>query len=442
MNNSRRFTALLFVLIAFSLAYGQQATETLAQPNSDPAAKDAVVKDKTGNDADRARLDALRAKGSEALYNLDYEEARRIFTEMQREFPDDPQGPQSLAASLWLQTMNDSRRLQSSLYNSKSFYAKTEDKVDPGVTEAFKNYTRQAKELAEARLKQNPNDVRALYALGSVVGLQAAFAGAVERRFMAALRNGMDAVDYHRKVLKLDPNFHDAEITIGMYEYVLGTLPFPVKLFLKVGGMSGSKKKGLETLERVVAQGTHANDDARVMLIALYNREKRYNDALKFARELADKYPRNYLFKLEVADALIAQAVLDRKANKETAGTETEAFNIFDSLLHDQANAATAARAFDLIHYRYGESLFALGRFDRAAEQFMAAAKTRNAAPALVSMAYLRAAQALDLSGKRNEAVTAYNAVLVRPDVYDMYAEAQRGLRSPYMIKGATSENR
>ena len=57
-------------------------------------------------------------------------------------------------------------------------------------------------------------------------------------------------------------------------------------------------------------------------------------------------------------------------------------------------------------------------------------------------MAYLRAAQALDLSGKRNEAVTAYNAVLVRPDVYDMYAEAQRGLRAPYTAKAAASENR
>jgi tetratricopeptide (TPR) repeat protein len=439
MNYSRRFNALLFVLIACSLAAGQQATETPAQLNA--AATDATVKDKTAND-DNARLDALREKGSLALYNLDYEEARRIFTEMQREFPQDPQGPQSLAASLWLETMNNARRLQSALYNSKSFYAKTEDKVDPKTIAAFKEYTRQAKELAEARLKQNPNDVRALYSLGSIVGLQAAFAGAVERRFMAALRNGMDAVDYHRKVLKLDPNFHDAEITIGMYEYVLGTLPFPVKLFLKVGGMSGSKKKGLATLERVVAQGTRANDDARVMLIALYKREQRFTDALKFARELADKYPRNYLFKLEVADALIAQATLDRKANKDTSSAEMEAFGIFDSLLREQPNTSAVARSLDLIHYRYGESLFALGRFDRAAEQFMAAAKMHDAAPALVSMAYLRAAQALDLSGKRKEAVTAYNAVLVRPDVYDMYAEAQRGLRAPYTAKAAASENR
>src|ERR1041384_927332 len=212
MSSSRPVTALLFVLILCSLAHAQQATEATQPTAAAPA------------NFDRAHFDELRAKGSRALYNLDYEEARRIFTQLQREFPDHPAGPQSLATTIWLQTMNDSRRLQSSLYNSKSFYAKTddkEDKVDPKVVAAFKDYTRQAKQIAEARLKQNPNDTEALYFLGSTVGLQAAFAGAIERRFMAALRNGMDSVDYHRKVLKLDPNFHDAEASRGLYAYVL-----------------------------------------------------------------------------------------------------------------------------------------------------------------------------------------------------------------------------
>jgi tetratricopeptide (TPR) repeat protein len=419
MTNLRRYNALFLVLFACTICSAQQ------QSAQTPA----------GADATRTRFDALRTRGGEALYNLDYEEARRIFNELQRDFPDNPAGPQSLAASLWLQTLNESRRLQSSLYNSKSFYAKSEDKVDPKLIEQFKVYTREAKARAEARLKQNPSDIEALYALGQITGLQAAFAGAVERRFMAALRNGMDSVDYHRKVLKLDPNFHDAEVNIGLYEYVLGSLSFPVRLMLKVGGMSGSKKKGLATLERVVAQGTRANDDARVLLITLYKRDKRYPDALRYARELAEKYPRNYLFKLEVADALVTQAVIDRKAGQDTAAAEREAFGIFDELLHETAGRALTSAALDLIHYRYGEALFAVGQFDRASQQFLAAAKARDAAPGLISMAYLRAGQSLDLTGKRTEAVSAYNAVLSRPDVFDMYSEAQRGLHAPYVNK-------
>jgi len=34
-----------------------------------------------------------------------------------------------------------------------------------------------------------------------------------------------------------------------------------------------------------------------MLLIDLYKREKRFDDAEKVARELAEKYPRNHLFK-------------------------------------------------------------------------------------------------------------------------------------------------
>src|ERR1043165_485567 len=112
MNYSRRFNALLFVLIACSLVAGQQATETPAQLNA--AATDATVKDKTVSD-DNARLDALREKGSLALYNLNKKGARRISGEMRRGFPQPPGGPRPPGASLWLETMNNARRLQSAL---------------------------------------------------------------------------------------------------------------------------------------------------------------------------------------------------------------------------------------------------------------------------------------------------------------------------------------
>ncbi|MGH9903909.1 MAG: hypothetical protein ACRD68_19030, partial [Pyrinomonadaceae bacterium] len=333
--------------------------------------------------------------------------------------------------------MNGSRRLQSSLYNTKSFYSKKEDKVDPKIVESFRAYTREAKQLAEARLKRNPRDVEALYFLGATEGLKAAFSGAVERRFMAALSDGLESVERHREVLKLDPDFHDAELTIGVYKYIAGGLPLAVRLVARIGGVSGSKKRGIETLERVVKEGRRASDDAKVMLIAIYKREKRHADALRIARELAAKYQRNYLFKLEVADALVCQAAADRKASRAAAAASAagEAFGVFDSLLRDNS-ARAAARALDLIHYRYGEALFAVGEYERASQEFLSAAKATGAAPALVSMAYLRAAQSLDLTGKRREALVAYNGVLKRPNVYDLYDEAQRGISSPYTDRG------
>jgi 23S rRNA A1618 N6-methylase RlmF len=53
-------------------------------------------------------------------------------------------------------------------------------------------------------------------------------------------------------------------------------------------------------------------------------------------------------------------------------------------------------------------------------------------------MSRLRAAQALDLAGKRDEALEQYKAVLARPNIYDSHEEAKRGLREPFK-KGASA---
>jgi tetratricopeptide (TPR) repeat protein len=269
--------------------------------------------------------------------------------------------------------------------------------------------------------------------------LRAAFAAAVERSFISALRDGQNSVERHREVLKLDPTFHDAEISIGTYDYVVATLPLPMKILATVGGVRGSRKRGLETLARVAREGKWARDDAKVLLMGLFKREERYADALQLARDLAAKYPRNYLFKLEAADALIAQAAVERQtAPAVAANAEREAFAIFDALLQpERASKArvvtvTPPRPLDLIHFGYGEALRTAGQTERAAQEFLRVGAVAGAEPGLATMGRLRAAQSLDLAGQRKEALVHYTAVLTRPNVYDSHEEAKRGLREPY----------
>src|SRR3989440_3933441 len=251
------------------------------------------------SDSERAKFEALRVAGSEALFNIDYEGARKNFKEMAGAFPNYPAGPQFLADTLWTETLYETRKLQSSLYGSDSFYSNSEDKADPKVVDQFRALTRQARVLTEARLKLYPKDVEALYFLGAIEGLKASFEEAVERRHFAALKDGSDAVDKHRDVIKLDPTWRDAEMTIGIYDYTVGALPLPVKLVAGVVGFRGSKKRGLTTLERVAKEGRWVPNEAKTLLIVLYTREKRFAEAAAYARELAAKYPRNYLYRLE-----------------------------------------------------------------------------------------------------------------------------------------------
>src|SRR6195256_4132660 len=293
----KKYIVTVFILFVFSSAIAQQTAGPWL------------------NESERAKFETLRIVGSEALFNLDYETARKSFKEMAVAFPNYPAGPQFLADSLWIETLYQTRRLQSSLYGGDdTFYSTSDDKVDPAIVHQFRNLTRQARQLAEARLKQSPRDVEALYFLGAIEGLKASFEEAVERRHFAALKDGSDAVDRHREVIKLDPTYHDAEITIGLYDFTVGSLPLPIKLIAGVAGFRGSKKRGLATLERVAKEGRWVHDEAKTLLIVLYTREKRYAEAAAIARELAAKYPPNYLYRLEAADALVLQAALEGEA--------------------------------------------------------------------------------------------------------------------------------
>ncbi|HEX5832787.1 MAG TPA: hypothetical protein VFY34_02985 [Pyrinomonadaceae bacterium] len=297
-------------------------------------------------------LNKLRAEGYEALYNLDYEGARHRFQKMIDLAPDHPAGPQCFAASLWIQQLNESWELKSTLYSDK-VYKNEKPKVDQRKVDEFRKWTRRTKQLSEARLKKNARDVEALYFLGAAEGLEAAYSAAVERKFMSALRTGSSAVDHHRKVLELSPQFYDAELTIGLQNYVIGSLPLPLKMLAGSVGVRGSKKKGLKQLEHVAQESQWGRDVARVLLVDLYKREKRWDDAIATARELSARFPRNYLFKLQVADAIALKIAAARKAKTPVdPAEERELFAIFDSLLRDKMFAAQT----QLIQYRRTET--------------------------------------------------------------------------------------
>ena len=387
-------------------------------------------------DTERARFEELRRSGLDALYNIDYDKAQRDFKEIVRLYPHHPGGHQLLAARLWIKTLYESRRLQASLYSSESFYSTGDDKVDAKIITEFRNYTREAKRLAEAKLKQEPKNIEALDFLANTEGLKAAFEEGVERRHFAALRDGNDAVNHHRDVLKLDPKYIDAQITIGLYEYVVGSLPLPVKLLAGATGYRGSKKRGLKMLEQVAQEGTWARDDAKSVLIVLYTREKRFAEKVKLARELSEKYPRNYLLRLEMADGLVSLAAQERKENDAAgaAQAEKEAFATFDDILRDKTVRDAAGRALDLIHFKYGEALSTAGLNERAAKEFLATTRVERAEAGLVTMAHLYAARAFDVAGKRNEALAQYKEVLSRPNVYDAHEEAKRGMKQAYKV--------
>lgn len=364
----------------------------------------------------------LRASGWDAAYRTDYGTARARFAELLREAPEHPDSNLSMAAVIWQEYLFHTRRLQSQMYGKgSSFYAGAGsgkegaegDSIDAAVKAAFGENISRAVVAAERLVAAHPNHPDALYFLGSAYGVRAAFEASAERKFWAALRDGLRAVKQHQKVIRLDPGNHDALLTVGLYHYVVGSIPQPFRAIAMLAGVRGSKKQGMEELELVTRSGFYNRNDARTMLVALYRYEGQPRKALEELETLSRAYPENVPLRLESA-TMLAQL-------KEYAAARA----MFEDVLR-----GSDRRLLDLARYQYGEALALEGAFGGAAEQFGAAAQAPGAYEGLVGAALLRAGQMYDLAGQRGEALRMYQACL--PLVGDGQRKmAERLMREP-----------
>jgi tetratricopeptide (TPR) repeat protein len=159
-----------------------------------------------------------------------------------------------------------------------------------------------ALELAESRLMEVPNDPDALYSLGVGYGLRGNYNFAVRKAYIDALHDMSFARTFHNRATRLDPALVDAELTQGVYDYVVGSLSIGWRMLGLVGGFQGNRARGIATLSQVARQGNVNRVDATIFLAAIYRREHRSEEAVGMLRPLIPLLPRNYLLRLELAE--------------------------------------------------------------------------------------------------------------------------------------------
>jgi len=367
-------------------------------------------------------FEQVRTKGFNALYNLDYRGAWAAFEQLTRIDPTHPAGYLYLANCMWAEKLYRTRRLQATTYTGETFFADTKEVFDKDFDRRLREAVDRTLQVADARLRENPRDTVALYYKGMAHGLLAAYEATITRAFLAALSQSNKAVALHREVLKLDPDYADANLSIGLYNYVVGSLPLPVKVIAALGGVRGSKKRGLALVAKTADEGRTAQDAARLLLITLYKREKRYADAMSYLETFTRQYPANYVARLELADTLVR------------LGRMEEGIARFGELTKEDA----AGPYRDAIHYQLADVLFSVGRVAEAVPHFRRVLTLPNANADLMTLAQLRLGEAHDVLGQRAEAMQAYRAVLRRPNVFDVHARAQAHLKKPYVATTAT----
>ncbi len=187
------------------------------------------------------------------------------------------------------------------LSSSNSFLKMPKLKMNAGDEQQFKDAIHGAMELAQSRLMDDPHNAAALYALGVSYDLLGQYNFLVRKAYMDALHDVARARKYHAQVTRIDPGMVDAELTQGVYDYVVGSLRFGWKLLGFLGGVDGNRTLGIATINRVATQGNVNRIDATIVLATIYRREHRETDAICVLKALIPQLPRNYLLRLELA---------------------------------------------------------------------------------------------------------------------------------------------
>ncbi|MGA9542655.1 MAG: tetratricopeptide repeat protein [Candidatus Sulfotelmatobacter sp.] len=364
--------------------------------------------------------DPLVEAASDHFYNLEYDRAIQEFEKVLGRHPGDPSAVNHLLTAVLMRELYRMGAMNSGEYANDSFIGEAHRAADPKVTERIKQLVDRAESLEEQELKVNPNNVDALYARGVTRAQFALYTALVERAWFSALRNAVGARRDHERVLELDPHYVDAKLVVGTHNYVMGSLPWSVKVAVALVGLSGTKEKGLEYLREVADSDGENSVDAKVVLSLFLRREHRYDEARVLMHELAARYPRNYLFPLEEANLLRA------------SGRAPEAAAGYRQVWQNGREGRYGNLHYELAAWGLGELLRSQKDYAGAAAAYELVEEAPEPDPETLQKANLAAGEMYDLLQKRDLAMKKYESVLAENGATPPAEKAREHIREAY----------
>jgi len=396
--STRTILGLLLLLIAGNEGWG---APTHTNPlNFDPLVKDAFSR----------------------FYLLDFPGAIERLEQFHAAHPGDPQATTFLLDAMVFQELYRLDLLDTTFYANDGFLTgRHAVEEDLQMRDRIFSMADEAVREADARLSKNPNDTDALFARGWARSLKCTYIAMVERGFGAGFRLATKARDDEMHVLQLDPDYADAKLVTGVYEYVVGALPFPFKIVIGFAGITGSKTKGMEMLHDAASRAVLTSVDARTVIALFLRREAKYNEAIEVVRSLKNDYPRDYLFCLEEANL------------RKDAGEGMKAVDAYREVL---ANAAKpgyfVSPRLQLAYFGLGDALRGQRLYADAAQSYEQAAGAPNVGPELKIRSLVAAGQCRDLNRQRPIAVKDYQAAIDAGPNTSRADTARRYLKTPY----------
>jgi tetratricopeptide (TPR) repeat protein len=361
----------------------------------------------------------------EHFYNLDYDGALTRFEAIQKANPQSAIAIGYVLMTLIFRELYRQDLLDTTYYAHDSFLtSKRSVPISQATRDRIESLTNSAIALCDQQIKANPNDANAWFARGYARGMHAAFITLAEHSFVAAARQGYASRGDSEQTLKIDPGYADAKMAIGLQQFAVASLPRLIRIMIGIAGVSGNKEKGLDLLRESAAHGIVTPIESRTALSLFLRHDARYPEAIVVQKGLADQYPHDYLFRLEVANLT------------KDSGNGPGAIALYREIL---ADAKTPGYFFEpRLHMAY----FGLADTQRgqndiidAAQNYLQAAAQPSCSDWLRRRAQLNAGEMFDLLRNRDEAVKQYQLASAGGGDQSQADAAHRYLKAPYTGK-------
>jgi tetratricopeptide (TPR) repeat protein len=241
---------------------------------------------------------------------------------------------------------------------------------------------------------------------------------------VGAARPGYAARNDSEQALKIDPDYSDAKMAVGIQKFAVASLPRWVRMVVGIVGVGGNKEQGLALLRDAATHGVVTKVESRTVLSLFLRHDGRYPEALAEQHGLAVEYPHNYLFRLEEANLT------------KDEGNGQGAIALYKEVLAD------AGKLGYFIDARLQLAWFGLADTERgqndiadAAENYLKAAEQPNCSDWLRKRAQLNAGEMYDLLQQRAKAVGLYQMAASGGGDQSQSDAARRLMKTPYTGK-------
>jgi hypothetical protein len=250
--------------------------------------------------AGTARADLLD-QGYSAMYDLNFDAAHRSFAAWQSAHPEDPMGPASDAAAFLFFEFDRMNILRSEfLTDDKQILGGKRVVPDANTKRAFEMDLQKSADLSKALLARGQEPEKALLADVLRVALHANYEALIEKHHWQALNEIKEARVNADALLAKYPASVDANLAMGVENYLLSQKTAPLRMFLRMTGAQTDKEAGLAKLRIVAAQGHYFKPYAKILLAIAALRDGRKAEAKSLLSELAAQFPGNTLFRDEL----------------------------------------------------------------------------------------------------------------------------------------------